>query len=890
MTAVRTEEALSRDIHLLGDLLGEVIVELEGHEFFELEEAVREASKARRSRRPNAASELRSLIADQPIDTLTALIKAFSNYFQLVNLAEDAHRVRVLRARERQGVLADSLEEAVDALEQSGLSAEERRRLLDSLAVRLVFTAHPTESKRSVVLAKLRGLAAALEEMEQPGLLAREQRRLMTAARAAVVSLWQTRTARPERPSVLDEVYHGLYFITETLVDAIPQLQQDVEALVQRDPELASWDGSGVLRFGTWAGGDRDGNPSVTPRTTISALEIGRREAEDYYLRQVRRLSEQLSQSTDQVGVSAQLQRSIAADAAEDPRLAAEMETRYPGEPYRQKLGFIAARLSEGRYRASIEMLRELRVMDISLRENSAEPAASIWLGRLLRQVTTFGLNLAAMEIRQESSRHHTALDEILADNGQPGYLQLEPAARAELLTSALVERGLRPALDLSEASEDVWMTFRAIAEGHARFGEQAIDTYVISMTACAADVLAVLLLGELANVSDALDIVPLFETAEDLQAAPLVVAELFACEPYRRHLEKRGNRQQVMIGYSDSNKSEGYLAAHWALYEAQGELARLCNTRGITLELFHGRGGTTARGGGPTNRAILGQPGGTVRGRIKVTEQGEVIAERYANRQIAYRHLSQVLNAVIRASLRSEEEVPRSWFETLTVGGDAARTAYCELINSDGFGEYFQQATPLEEITRLTIGSRPARRAVELKPGTLRAIPWVFAWMQCRANVPGWFGLGSGLSAAASKGLVSLHELYQSWHFFSAVIDNAEMALAKTDLSIASLYTELVADRTLRERIFSVISSEYERTVALVLQATGSTQLLAGSPELRLSIERRNPYVDPLNYLQVELLKRVRAAREGDPEHKPLLAAIFQTINGIAAGMKNTG
>jgi phosphoenolpyruvate carboxylase len=886
----RPEEALSRDIHFLGDLLGQVIVEQEGRDLFDLEEQVREVSKGRRSGQPGAGVELHGLVADRPLPTLTALIKSFSNYFQLINLAEDAHRVRVLRAREREGVLTDSLDEAAERLRCSELSAEEKRRLLDSLAVRLVFTAHPTESKRSVVLAKLRSLAAVLEELDQPGILERERRRLVDSARAAIVSLWQTRPARPERPSVADEVYHGLYFITETLVDVVPQLQHDLEVLVRDLDSIAGWDATGVLRFATWAGGDRDGNPSVTPRTTINALEIGRREAEDYYLKQVRRLSDQLSQSTDQVAISEALERSLRSDTAENPRLAAELEARYPGEPYRQKLGFVAARLTDGRYRGPLELLRELRLLDASLRANGAELAAEVWLGRFLRQVSAFGLNLSVMEVRQEASRHHATLDEILAGNDRPGYLQLDPASRAELLNSLLQERGLLPALDLSESSEDVWMTFRAIAEGHARFGEQCLDTYVISMTSSAADVLAVLLLARLAGVSDALDIVPLFETAADLQTSPLIIAELFACEPYRSHLATRGNRQQVMIGYSDSNKSEGYLAAHWALYEAQGDLARLCNARGLTLELFHGRGGTTARGGGPTNRAILGQPGGTVRGRIKMTEQGEVIAERYANRQIAYRHLSQVLNAVIRASMRGEEELPRPWFEVLTAGADAAHGAYRGLIAADGFGDYFQQATPLEEITRLTIGSRPARRSSEVRVDNLRAIPWVFAWMQCRANVPGWYGLGSGLSVAASKGLVNLNDLYQQWDFFRAVIDNAEMALAKTDLGIASLYTELVTDRALRERIFSMITSEYERTEALLLQTTGSTSLLAGSPELRLSIERRNPYVDPLNYLQVELLQRIRSVPEGSREYEDLLAAVFQTINGIAAGMKNTG
>ncbi|MEX2237216.1 MAG: phosphoenolpyruvate carboxylase [Dehalococcoidia bacterium] len=879
-------DAISRDIRFLVDLLGEVIVELEGRPFFDLEERVRSIAKSRRSGHPAAALALRTLIAEPEPAVLSSLVKAFSSYFQLVNLAEEAQRVRTLRIREAGGALSESLGEAADHVARAEMTPAEKRDLVKHLRATLVFTAHPTESKRSVVLAKLRTLAEVLTALENEGLLPRERERQAQRARATIVGLWQTRTARVSRPPVSDEVFHTLYFLTETLLEVAPQIERDLGAELAAATGEDGWDLSGLLRFGTWAGGDRDGNPFVTPRTTIEALEIASQEARQHYEKQLRRLLDQLSQSDDEVGISDALARALQDERREDPALAESIGERYPSEPYRQHIAFVSARLSAGRIRTRRQLLNDLRVVDQSLRANGAASVADEWLSGLISQVEIFGLTLARMEVRQHSDRHHEAIAELFLGDE---YREANSSERCKQLLQ-LIAAGARPPLGGSAGAEDTWMTFRSIAEAHARFGPDVLHTYIISMTRGLADILAVQALATLAGVAGHLDIVPLFETGEDLEASAGVMGELYESPVYSAHLRTRENRQQVMIGYSDSNKSEGYLAAHWQLYEAQRALAATSREHGIELEVFHGRGGTTARGGGPTNRAILGQPPGTVRGRIKITEQGEVISERYANREIAYRHLSQLVNALVRASLPAhDQELPEAWSRHMSTASNASRGAYDELLAEPGFLTYLAQSTPLNEIGHLTIGSRPARRQAGMSVESLRAIPWVFSWMQCRANVPGWFGLGAGLTAAAAEG-APLDEMYRQWHFFRTVVDNAEMALSKSDLSIASLYTELVEDTDIRGRIFSLIAAEYERTLAMILQVTGHTVLLEASPELRLSIERRNPYVDPLNYIQVELLRRLRAAPAGSPEHDELLKGVFQTINGIAAGLRNTG
>ncbi|MPZ24163.1 MAG: phosphoenolpyruvate carboxylase [Dehalococcoidia bacterium] len=895
MTLEPRDDLLSADVHFLGDLLGEVIIDLEGRDLFEVEERIRALSKARRAGDIAAASELAWTIATHPLPVLKALVKSFTVYFQLINLAEDMERVRVLRRRERDAApqpIDESLEEAIARLAESA-DVGQARALLERLSIRLVLTAHPTEAKRREILDKLRTIEAALIQLSTADLLPREHDRLVAHVRAAIVGLWQTRVSRPEKPSVIDEVNHGLYFLTQTLLSVATEVQRDLEAVSRRLLDVEGREPLRVLGFGTWIGGDRDGHPEVTPRTTINAIEMARRAAVDYYQQRLDELSNQLTQSTEETPVGTQLERSLAADAENNPLLANQLKGSYPEEPYRQKLGFIGRRLRQNEYTNRADLVAELLQLRRSLEASRAAAVACDDLDRLVRQVDTFGLTLATMEIRQDASAHETAVAEILEGAERTaGYAGLSETERRELLVSALDGPIPRPSLSLSAGAEDTWMTFRAIAEARQRFGPDSVDTYIISHCGSASDVLGVQVLARMAGIEGQIDIVPLFESSADLDAASDILGVLFACGPYRRHLALRGNCQQVMVGYSDTGKEVGYLAANWNLYRTQGVLVETCRKAGVALELFHGRGGTTARGGGPANRAILAQPPGTIDGRLKITEQGEVIAERYSNPQIAYRHLSQVINAVITASVQKPSPPPDGWVEAMTVAASASGQSYRALTTGTSrFMEYFRQATPLQEISLLAIGSRPASRPSSEGLEGLRAISWVFAWMQSRANIPGWYGLGSGLSAAAAAtGLDQLKEMYAHWPFFRSTIENAEMALSKTDVEIARLYSGLVEDRELAGEMFSRIEGEYRRTVEMILAINDHRTLLEGSPRLRLSIERRNPYVDPLNYLQVELLRRVRALPEDSAERQEILPVIFQTINGIAAGLKNTG
>jgi phosphoenolpyruvate carboxylase len=891
--------ALSADIHLLGDLLGEVIVEQEGEVCFELEESMRALAKSRRSGEEAAARELDSLVASLDLDQAQLLTKAFATYFRLVNIAEETQRARVLRSRERasEGHLRESISEAVAGFRQAGLTEEAVRSLLDSLSIRPVLTAHPTEAKRDVVLAKLRRISESLHRLDVHGLLPRETAAEVSAIREEIVGLWQTTPTRSSSPSVLDEVQHGLYFLRATLMDVVPQLYAEMEAALAGQYPGRPWRAPLFLRFGSWMGGDRDGNPSVKPETTLSTIRTAREAARSEYRSRIVELSDHLTQSLGDVDVSNELLVSIAEDAVNYPNLGPAVSQRFPGEPYRQKLAFVARKLEEDAYPADADLLADLTLIQESLRDHRGAVVAAGSLGHLVRQVEIFGLNLASLDVRQHSSSHAQTLDEILARAGVcHGYAGLPEAERQAIVTNEIRHGGvpLPPGDELSPASGDVVETFRMIREAHQRFGRDCITAYVVSFTQGASDLLAILLLAQGVGVSRDLDIVPLFESVQDLRAAPDIMADLFANVPYARHLASRDRRQQVMIGYSDSNKDAGYLAANWELYQAQRNLVKVCREHGVALELFHGRGGSIERGGGPTNRSILAQPPGSVAGRLKMTEQGEVIAERYANPRIAHRHLSQVVNAVLRASAPHQAPaVPAEWEPALTELAECARRSYRELVyETPGFEDYFHQATPIDEIVSLQIGSRPARRR-EGGIEALRAIPWVFAWMQSRVLLPGWYGLGAALHTYAERSpdrLDRLADMYRGWAFFATVIDNAQMALAKADMPIARLYAGLVGDAALRDQIFGRIEAEHELTARMVVAITGGDSLLDNQPALQRSIRLRNPYVDPLNCIQVELLRRLRSLDGADPEREETAGAVLRTINGVAAAMKNTG
>lgn len=884
---------LSADIHLLGDLLGTIIVEQHGQAAFELVERIRLSAKARRTGEAGALEALVTTIETVDLEAMAVLIKAFSNYFQLINIAEDQQRIRVLRQREGAGSLGETIEEAVRALRQAGLSAGEVRALLERLRVRLVLTAHPSEAKRKEVLVKLRQIARLMNRRDRQKLLPHEQRALQAALCEEIEELWQTRPTRATWPEVSDEVDFGLYFLTSVIMDAVVGITADLRASLQAIYPEEDWSGlPPVLRYASWIGADRDGNPNVTPEATLQTLELMRRAARRVYLAEVAHLREHLTQSLDEVPVSGPLRYSL----PEDEFLA----RRYPGEPYRQKMHLIYQKLQADRYASGEALLADLLLAEESLRQNRGRHVAEGALRRLMEKVRLFGLHLAPLEVRQDARVHAATLAALFREYGLAGdYPALPEAEKQALLTREIASR--RPLFPqepaFSPEVNDVIATWRMIATAHRRHGPAVIDTVIASRTEAPSDVLAMLVFASEVGVQDSLDLVPLFETIEDLHNAPAVMAALFDNAEYRRHLEARGGRQQIMLGYSDSNKDGGYFASNWSLYTAQERLASVCAERGVLLELFHGRGGSIGRGGGPTNRAILANPPGAMQGPLKITEQGEVIAYRYGNAEIARRHLHQVLNAALRVlGGLSRTGVRAEWRETMTALAGAGQAAYRALVyETPGFLDYWQQATPIRQLSRLPIGSRPVRRS-EGGFEAIRAIPWVFSWMQSRAIIPSWYGVGHALEAFCGgqaedcDGLATLQAMYQEWPFFTALIDNLELDLAKADMGIAALYAGLVQEADLRERIFGAIRAEHARACCYVNRIIGQERLLDHAPVLQRSIERRNPYVDPLNFIQVALLRALRQPGLEAARHHALAELVLATVNGIAAGMKTTG
>ncbi|MFQ3534323.1 MAG: phosphoenolpyruvate carboxylase [Aggregatilineales bacterium] len=888
-TTTDLQAALSADIRLLGGLLGEIIREQHGEEALALVERVRAESRARRAEpdNPQHTVNLQATIAGLDLPAQQVLIKAFSNYFQLINIAEDQQRLRVLRQRERDDQLEESIQAAVRDLRAAGLSAEQLRASLDQICIRLVLTAHPSEAKRKEVLLKQRHIAQWLAQHDRASLLPRERRAVLRAISEEIEELWQTRPTRAARATVADEVDFGVYFLTSTLVELLPEIYTELQEALQAHYPEADWsDLPPLLRYASWIGGDRDGNPNVTADVTLESLATMRAAARDLYLREIAFLREHLTQSADLVGVSEALRSALPNGSA---------HPKYPNELYRQYLDLIYTRLSHDYYATTADLLNDLRLIERSLRENRGVHVANGAVRTLIQKVQLFGLHLAPLDIREDARRFSAALTELFRAYGvSQDFAALPEAERQAILTREIANsRPLFPAEPrFSAVTEQVIATWRMIARAHRRYGRECIDAVIASMTQQASDVLGMLLFACEVGVQDHVDLVPLFETIEDLNAAPRIMGELFENPIYRAHLAKRGLRQQIMIGYSDSNKDGGYLASNWSLYTAQERLAAMCVAHGVQLELFHGRGGSIGRGGGPTNSAILSAPVGTLHGRIKITEQGEVIAYRYGNPAIGRRHLHQVLNAVLIAhSAPRQAGLREAWRAAMQVLAAEGEKAYRALVyETQGFLDYWQQATPIDELANLPISSRPAKRRSGGFEG-LRAIPWVFSWMQCRAIIPSWYGVGYALELFAEQGDESLlREMYEGWRFFRTLIANVELDLAKADMGIAALYAELVTDAALRKSIFSRIQEEHARACRLICRITGQAELLEKAPVLQRSIARRNPYVDPLNFIQVELLRQLRRLPEDDPGRPAILEAVLATINGIAAGMKTTG
>ncbi|WP_110513392.1 phosphoenolpyruvate carboxylase [Herpetosiphon llansteffanensis] len=919
---------LSMLIHSLGNVLGDVIVAQDGVSAFELEEDVRQRTKQRRSDgKLQETHALTELVGQLPVAQLMGLIKAFTHYFGLVNLAESVERLRVLAERDRQNGDAprsESVELALQELRERGITAQQVQDLLDHAEIRPVFTAHPTEAKRRTTLKKHHRIAEAARQLTAETTFQRQRERLLEAIREEIVALWQSDEVRIIKPTVIDEVKNNLYYFEESLFDMIPQLYRDTEASLRRIYPEHDWHLPAFLRFGSWVGGDRDGNPFVIPSVTVETLKLLMGRSLREHIHAVERLSHRLSQSSRQVPISEELAQTLVHDAPLFPELAHVLERRNPHEPYRQKCSYIHAKLhatlayveryepdwargghrpTEGTWYANAnEYLSDLATMEYSLRTNGAASVADGFLRDVQCSAKVFGLHTATLDIRQHSSRHTSALSEIFEYAGIcDDYASLSQAERTAILERELANnRPLIPThLYYSAETVEIIETFRTIRAVLSDLNAEAIETYIISMTEGPSDILAVLLLAREAGIYQPgehswLNIVPLFETGADLIAAPEIMHTLLSSEAYRQHLVLRNDVQEIMLGYSDSNKDGGFADAHWALYLAQVALAETCFRHRVAMRLFHGRGGAVGRGGGPANRAILGQPPGTVGGRIKITEQGEVISDRYAEPETAYRHQEQIINAVLRSSLGvSIAHISPEWQAAMSSLAQVSRKVYRGLVyDHPHFLEYFRNATPITEISRLNIGSRPASRKASDRIEDLRAIPWVFSWMQSRHTLPGWYGLGSALEhliQADGNGLITLQGMYNDWPFFRTMLDNAQMILSKADMDIAAQYALLVPDQALANEIFGLIKAEYELTVKWICEVAQINELLDTNPILQHSIKQRNPYVDPLSFVQIELLRRLRTDPDG-LEHGDLEDAILLSINGIAAGLKNTG
>jgi phosphoenolpyruvate carboxylase len=913
-----TSDSLSTEIRKLGRILGEVIVKLEGKGILDLEEKLRLLAKSSRAGEEKAEAELLEAVKKLKVSEAARMAMAFTVYFELVNLAEETHRVRLLRQRRRAQYatpgsppMRESIGAALCELKAKGVPPETVQGLLDKLSIELVFTAHPTESKRRTMLNKLQRLSQRLHNPEafledevtgidNPRALERE-----------ITALWLTDRSRTARPQVTDEVRTGLWYFDTTLWQTVPLLQDEIErALADTYPTVKApkrW-----ITFGSWMGGDRDGNPNVTPTVTAETLQLHRRLALDKLQVSLRSLARNLSVSSRLDGISPALTERIESWGKLNAHLRATKE-RYPFEPYRFLLAGLRDRLLAAQKTENPQLLLEggapetpppktaevaelLDLISESLTTHRGALLAEGELHRLRQQVTLFGLSVARLDVRQHSMRHETAMAEILkAVNVAPDYAALSEEEKLVLLRKVLAAPAPPLPDTFTPETSDVIGSLCVLKRAMALYGEEAVGAYVISMTHDLSDIIEVMVFQHLVGVS--LDIAPLFETLSDLEAAPGILNQMFDFEPYRDHLRSRHDHQQIMLGYSDSNKDCGYLTANWALFLAQETISAVCKKRKLGLTLFHGRGGSIARGGGPAAKAILAQPCGCYDSKIRVTEQGEVLSTRYHDPDLAFRIIEQMAYGVLLAAHAAQQEadVPESWRAAMTEMSKLAYQAYEALVHKDPeFIEFWRTATPIEEISGLKLGSRPTFRKATKSVEDLRAIPWVFSWMQSRFVFPGWYGLGSALEQFAAKGAAEaalLRAMYKEWMFFKATIDNAQLTLLKADIRIASHYASLVPDEAIRTRIFDRIAGEFARTEKAILAVTDQKTLLEREPVLAKSVHLRNPYIDPLNYIQVEFIRRLRGLEnKGGEEADAIRAVIELTINGVSGGLKNTG
>jgi len=941
---------LRADVGRLGAMVGRMLTEQDGTAFFERVEQVRIAA-IRRRREGASVAELANSLAGLDAAHAEALARAFATYFQAVNTAERVHRIRRRRDYEREShqIQPESLLDALGKLKEQGVGADELLGWLDRVWIEPVFTAHPTEAVRRSLLEKEQAIVRSLVDGFDPERTPQERNADDERIYMALSAGWQTAEASPIRPTVQDEHHHVGFYLANPLYRVVPALYESLDAALQSvyGVKIAL---PRLLGFATWVGGDMDGNPNVGADTIAASLATQRAQVIERYLADVATLARLLSQTESRVAAAPALQQRLADYRQRFAQAAAKIRPRHADMPYRCLLTLIGARLeaslgddrAEG-YASAAELLADLRLIDDSLIEHRGLHAGAYAVRRLIRRVSTFGLHLARLDVRQDSRVHDDALAALFDDKDWSGR---SAAQRAQQLRD-YASGSARFAISHAGVVTALYDVFATLGDTRRRYGSEAVGLYVISMARSAADVLAVLALarygglvespavpsGVSARVSEhagegdsaaqasigsvastrplsgpaghllperekgashpalqnvPLDIAPLFETVDDLKNAPATLQALLDDPVYRQHLAARNDQQWVMLGYSDSGKDGGTLASRWRLQRAQVELLEVANRAGIQLAFFHGRGGSASRGGVRIAPALMSSPRGSVAGVLRVTEQGEVIHRKYGIRALALRNLEQTVSAVLRASLRPREEEPREerWRKRMEALSVSSRATYRAFVEHPHFVDYFRSATPIDVIERMNLGSRPASRRSMRGVQDLRAIPWVFAWTQCRSILPGWYGLGSALEQGVREfGEAAMAEMANDWPFFSNMLDDVEMVLAKCDLDIAEAFSRLSGP--LHDEMFGLIRGEFERTRRELLQLKGHHTLLQDTPRLASSIRLRNPYVDPMSLLQVDLLQRWRASDCGDDD---LLQALVACVNGVAQGLQNTG